>query len=69
LPEILDCKEFVNPDEIAIGLSPFRPEKVAFETGRIILERTNALLLSNQSFAFETTLATKNRSKNLLTQR
>lgn len=30
LPEILDCKEFVNADEIAKGLSPFQPEKVAF---------------------------------------
>ncbi|WP_226336329.1 hypothetical protein [Echinicola marina] len=26
LPEILDCKEFVNADEIARGLSPFQPE-------------------------------------------
>ena len=29
LPEILDCKEFVNADEIARGLSPFNPESVA----------------------------------------
>jgi len=28
LPEILDCKEFVNADEIARGLSPFNPEYV-----------------------------------------
>ncbi len=27
LPEILNCKEFVNADEIAKGLSPFQPEK------------------------------------------
>lgn len=59
LPEILDCKEFVNADEIAKGLSPFQPEKVAFESGRIMLNRINALLLNHQSFAFETTLATK----------
>lgn len=32
LPEILDCKEFVNAEEIAKGLSPFQPEKVAIET-------------------------------------
>jgi len=38
LPEILDCKEFVNADNIAFGLSPFQPEKVAFEAGRIMLE-------------------------------
>ena len=29
LPEILDCKEFVNADEIARGLSPFNPERVS----------------------------------------
>ncbi len=39
LPEILDCKEFVNADEIAKGLSPFQPEKVAVESGRIIISR------------------------------
>ena len=59
LPEILDCKEFVNADEIAKGLSPFQPEKVAFEAGRIMLERISFLLKFNESFAFETTLATK----------
>ncbi len=25
LPEMLDCHEFVNADEIARGLSPFKP--------------------------------------------
>lgn len=29
LPKILQCKEFVNADEIARGLSPFNPESVA----------------------------------------
>lgn len=59
LPEIINCKEFVNADEIAKGLSPFQPEKVAFEAGRIMLNRINELLNTNQTFAFETTLATK----------
>ena len=59
LPEILDCKEFVNADEIAKGLSPFQPEKVSFESGRIMLRRINELLETNVNFAFETTLATK----------
>jgi len=43
LPEILNCKEFVNADNIAFGLSPFQPEKVAFEAGRIMLERIENL--------------------------
>jgi len=59
LPEILDCKEFVNADEIAKGLSPFQPEKVAFEAGRIMLQRLDDLLLANENFAFETTLASR----------
>jgi predicted ABC-type ATPase len=59
LPEILNCKEFVNADNIALGLSPFQPEKVAFEAGRIMLERIEYLLENNETFAIETTLATK----------
>lgn len=59
LPQILNCKEFVNADEIAKGLSPFQPEKVSFEAGRIMIKRLNELLEINQNFAFETTLATK----------
>jgi predicted ABC-type ATPase len=59
LPEILDCKEFINADEIARGISPFQPEKVSFEAGRIMLNRINELLYKNENFAFETTLSTK----------
>ena len=59
LPEILDCKEFVNADEIAKGLSPFQPEKVAFEAGRIMLNRIDELFKNQENFAFDTTLATK----------
>lgn len=70
LPEILNCKEFVNADEIARGVSPFQPEKVALEAGRIMLHRIDDLLSENENFAFETTLATKsfvhliNKAKN-----
>jgi predicted ABC-type ATPase len=59
LPEIIECKEFVNADEIAKGLSPFQPEKVAFEAGRIMLKRITELLENEESFAFETTLSTR----------
>lgn len=58
LPEMLNCKEFVNADEIAKGLSPFQPESVAFQAGRLMLERINNLLNSQVDFAFETTLTT-----------
>ncbi len=50
LPEILNCKEFVNADEIARGLSPFQPEKVAFEAGRIMLRRIDELLERGETF-------------------
>lgn len=59
LPEILNCKEFVNADEIAKGLSPFQPEKAAFEAGRIMLNRINDFLENGISFSFETTLSTR----------
>lgn len=59
LPELLQCKEFVNADEIAKGLSPFQPDKVAFEAGRIMLHRIDELMRQGVDFAFETTLATK----------
>lgn len=59
LPELLKIKEFVNADEIAKGLSPFQPEKVSIEAGRIMLRRLHDLLLQRQDFAFETTLSTR----------
>lgn len=59
LPGILNCQEFVNADEIARGLSPFRPDKVAIEAGRLMLSRIDELIQSNQDFSFETTLSTR----------
>lgn len=59
LPEILNCKEFVNADEIARGLSPFNPESVAIEAGRLMLQRIEFLLEKDTSFSIETTLSTK----------
>jgi len=63
LPEILDCNEFVNADEIAKGLSPFQPEKSGIEAGRLMLKRIKTLLAKGENFAFETTLATRSYIK------
>ena len=63
LPEILECDEFVNADEIAKGLSPFKPEEVAVEAGRLMLQRIDTLLSQRASFAIETTLATRSYKK------
>lgn len=65
LPEVLDCREFVNADEIAKGLSPFRPEEVAIEAGKLMLQRIDYLLSRHATFAIETTLSTKSY-KNLV---
>ena len=59
LPEVLDCEEFVNADEIAKGLSPFHPEDMAIVAGKLMLKRIDKLLTQQKSFAIETTLATR----------
>jgi predicted ABC-type ATPase len=59
LPEMLDCEEFINADEIARGLSPLNPDKAAIEAGRIMLSKIDKLISQKQDFAFETTLSTK----------
>ncbi len=63
LPEMLKCKEYVNADEIAAGLSPFNPEGVAIQAGRLMIERIIHLLKEGETFAFETTLATRSYVK------
>ena len=50
LPEVLQCKEFVNADEIARGLSPFQPETVAIAAARIMLLRIDELLEQAEAF-------------------
>ena len=43
LPHYVKCVEFVNPDLIARGLSPFAPERAAGRAGRLVLERIREL--------------------------
>lgn len=57
LPEILGCQEFVNADEIARGLSPFNPESVTIQAGRLLVKRVDELLAQGATFAIETTLS------------
>lgn len=59
LPEMLNCEDFVNADEIARGLSPLKPENAAIEAGRIMLQKINNFIEQGKDFAFETTLATR----------
>lgn len=59
LPESLRIDQFVNADLIAQGLSPFAPQTSALEAGRLMLSRIHDLRSRRQSFAFETTLASR----------
>lgn len=65
LPDLLNCKEFVNVDEIAKGLSPFQPESVGMAAGRLMFKRIEDLLAKRKDFAIETTLAAKTH-KNII---
>lgn len=57
LPQFARCREFVNADLIAAGLSPFNPESQSALAGRLMLDRINELSQARLSFGFETTLA------------
>lgn len=59
LPELLDCHEYVNADSVAAALSPFNPDAVAIQAGRLMLERIHCLADQGVNFAFETTLASR----------
>ncbi|MCR5327046.1 MAG: zeta toxin family protein [Bacteroidales bacterium] len=59
LPEILDCREFVNSDEFAKSLSPFDPSSASVSASRYMLMRIEYLLEQNADFSIETTLATR----------
>ncbi len=59
LPEFAGCKEFLNADLIAAGLSPYSPDSQAIWASKLLLERMNRLVEERQTFSFETTLAGK----------
>ena len=59
LPEMLECSEFVNSDEFAKSLSPFKPENASIQASRYMLLKIRYLLKKNSDFAVETTLATR----------
>lgn len=60
LPKMLGCKEFVNADNISIGISPFQPESVSLEAGKLLLARVDQLAEEKIDFAVETTLSGRN---------
>lgn len=62
-PELLQgelaVNEFVNADVIARGLSAFDPDRAAIAAGRVMLARLDELGRLRETFAFETTLASR----------
>jgi len=59
LPELLNCHEYVNADTIAAALSPFAPETIAIQAGRLMLQRIHQLADQGKDFAFETTISSR----------
>ena len=59
LPAFADCRNFVNADLIAQGVSPFWPEAAAFRAGRLMLQEIARLEKREESFGFESTLSGK----------
>ena len=57
LPDFVNCREFLNADLIAAGLSPFAPETQNLRAGRLLLTRIKELTGAKQDFGFETTLS------------
>ncbi|MYB26839.1 MAG: AAA family ATPase [Candidatus Dadabacteria bacterium] len=48
---------FINADLIAAGLNPSRPDLVAVQAGRLMLEMIHDCVERKKTFAFETTLS------------
>lgn len=59
LRDKFDLVDYVNADTLALGLSAFRPEKVAIKAGRVMLKRLRELATQRETFAFESTLASR----------
>ncbi|MBF2055688.1 MAG: zeta toxin family protein [Cyanobacterium sp. T60_A2020_053] len=63
LTSFLNVYEYVNADEIARGLSPFCPENVSVQAGKLMIKRLHYLCEHNIGFALESTLSGSNYVK------
>jgi len=57
LPHYANCRNFINADLIARGLSPFDPDAGLLRARRVVLERIAEFTNARTDFAFETTLS------------
>ena len=59
LKGVLNLDKFINADTIARGLSGFSPDTSALEAGKVMLKHIRGLAARKESFAFETTMASR----------
>jgi predicted ABC-type ATPase len=59
LPKIVSCRNFINVDEIARGVSPLNIEAGLLHASRIFLQLMRQKIAQREDFAFETTLSGK----------
>jgi predicted ABC-type ATPase len=57
LPNYADCRNFINADLIAQGISPFSPESAAYRAGKLVLKEIDRFARRRDDFGFETTLS------------
>ena len=57
LPQTIRELEFVNADLIARGISPYAPDAVVMEAGRMAITRIRHLIAERSSFTWETTMS------------
>lgn len=53
------CTKFVNADLIAAGLAPLAPDTAALQSGRLMLQTLDAMRDGEETFGFESTLASR----------
>lgn len=57
LPRVAGCRNFINADLIAAGLSPLAPDRELVTASRLLLKEIEDRITRKEDFAFETTLA------------
>jgi predicted ABC-type ATPase len=66
LPLYAQCKNFINADLIAEGVSPFSPESAAIRAGRLMLIEIRRFGQMGIDFGFETTLSGRTLLKTVI---
>jgi predicted ABC-type ATPase len=66
LPHEAACRQFVNADLIAYGISPLAPETAEVSAGRAMIRRLDELTQAGEDLALETTLSGRWLHKRIL---